>query len=151
MMYKKTLSTVSFNNCFIHWNKKSDVLNVILNLKDETVAEWDGVVSDKILKHEANDISLLTHIYNLSIKNCIFPGKFKLVVIKLLFKNGYKLCINYCRPISILSDFLKILEKIIKNRLIEYLEKFKLLSKNQFGFSLGLGTENALYRVKKVI
>ena len=44
-----------------------------------------------------------------------------------------------------LNNFSKILEKIIKNRLINYLEKYKLLSKNQYGFRPGLGTVNALY------
>jgi len=46
-----------------------------------------------------------------------------------------------------LSNFSKIFEKIVKNRhrLIIFLEKFELLSRNQFGFRPGLGTENALY------
>jgi len=44
-----------------------------------------------------------------------------------------------------LSNFAKIFEKIIRKRLISFLEKHKLLSKNQFGFRPGLGTENALF------
>lgn len=44
-----------------------------------------------------------------------------------------------------ISNCAKILEKIIKYRLVEFLEKNNLLSKNQFGFRPRLGTENALY------
>jgi len=43
------------------------------------------------------------------------------------------------------------LEKIVKNRLITYLEENNLLSKNQFGFRKGLGTIDALYNVSKYI
>lgn len=44
-----------------------------------------------------------------------------------------------------LSNFSKILEKIFKNRLINFLEIYKLLSKHQSGFRPGLGINNALY------
>jgi hypothetical protein len=50
-----------------------------------------------------------------------------------------------------ISNFAKILEKIIKYRLVEFLENNNLLSKNQFGFRPGLGTENALYSASKFI
>jgi hypothetical protein len=46
-----------------------------------------------------------------------------------------------------LTNFTKIFEKIIKKRLISYIEHNNLLSKNQYGFRLGLGTEIALYDV----
>jgi len=46
-----------------------------------------------------------------------------------------------------LSNFSKIFEKNIKARLIEFLEKNNLLSKNQHGFRPELSSENALYKV----
>lgn len=69
-----------------------------------------------MLKHIAENIPVpLTFIYNLSISECIFPELFKLAVIKPLYKNG----INNYRPISIISKFAKILEKIIKSMFLE--------------------------------
>lgn len=50
-----------------------------------------------------------------------------------------------------LCNLSKIVEKIIKSRLITYLEKNKLLSNNQFGFRPGLGPEDALYNLTKYI
>ena len=38
------------------------------------------------------------------------------------------------RPISILGNLSKTFEKVIQKRLIRYLEKFSLLTENQFGF-----------------
>ena len=40
---------------------------------------------------------------------------------------------NY-RPISILGNLSKVFEKVIHERLMNYLEKFSLLSENQYGF-----------------
>ena len=108
MTYKEDVFAVSFNQFFTEIICESEVLKVINNLKDETSAGIDEI-SVKIIKHVANKIiSPLTHIYNLSIKNSIFPEKFKVAVIKPLFKNGDKTCINNYRPISMLSNFSKI-------------------------------------------
>src|SRR6218665_2033473 len=50
---------------------------------------------------------------------------------------------NY-RPISILPFFWKILEKLMANRLSNYMEHHALLSPSQFGFRHGLSTYMAL-------
>lgn len=57
---------------------------------------------------------------------------------------------NY-RPISMVCNFSKILEKIVKSRLILYLEKNKVLPQNQFGVRPGRGTINVLYLMTKFI
>lgn len=56
----------------------------------------------------------------------MFSEKFKVAIIKYLFENGDKTCINNYRLISMLSNFSKIFEKVIKNRLIFFLENFEL-------------------------
>ena len=50
---------------------------------------------------------------------------------------------NY-RPISILSIFSKIFEKVMKTYLVTYMDETNLLSRNQFGFQRGKSTEDAL-------
>ena len=55
-------------------------------------------------------------------------------------------CSNY-RPISLLSSFSKIFEKIVYKRVYHYLLKFKLLSPNQFGFQCGVSTSHAISAV----
>jgi len=57
---------------------------------------------------------------------------------------------NY-RPISLICNFSKLLEKIVKSRLMSFLEKHKLLSDNQFGFRQGINTVDAMYNVSKYI
>jgi len=96
-------------------------------------------------------VTPLVYIYNLCIQQSIFPDNLKVAVIKPIFKAGDRKNLNNYRPISLLSNFAKILEKIIKIRLISFLEKNKLLSKNQYGFRPGIGTEDALFSTTQFI
>ena len=89
----------------------------------------------KLLKAVAIEISTpLAHIFNLSLKNAIFPNSLKLSRIVPIRKSGKReICDNY-RPIALLSSFSKILEKIVSLKLVNHLEYNKLLSPRQFGF-----------------
>ena len=61
-----------------------------------------------------------------------------------------KICANY-RPISILPIISKILEKLVHKRLINYLDKYELLFKHQYGFQKGKSTEHAILDLHKNI
>ena len=50
---------------------------------------------------------------------------------------------NY-RPISVLSTFSKIFEKVVSTRLVKYLDVNNILHKSQFGFRAKLSTSMAL-------
>jgi Notch-like protein len=87
-------------------------------------------LSVKISKHISKFVvDPLVYIYSLSIVQSIFLDALKIADIKSLFKNGDKSTMNNYRPISMLSNFSKIFSKIIKMRLIEFLEKKNLISK----------------------
>ena len=64
----------------------------------------------------------LAHIVNLSLSHGIFPNDMKLAKIVPIFKNGNTKLFNNYRPISMLPAFSKILEKIVCNRLLHFLE-----------------------------
>lgn len=68
-----------------------------------------------------------------------------------IFKKGsQKLPGNY-RPISLLSIVTKMIEKVIKKRLISSYSKTSFFSKNQFGFLGGKNTDDALLKVTSLI
>lgn len=52
--------------------------------------------------------------------------------------------VNSYKPVSILPGLLKILEKRINKRLLNYLTKFKILFKAEFNFRQGISTEDTL-------
>ena len=86
----------------------------------------------------------LANIYNLCIDQGYFPDELKLGRITPVHKKGCKSQVINYRPVCNLSPFSKILERIIHNRMIEFIDKFDIFSPSQFGFRKNMGTENAL-------
>ena len=58
----------------------------------------------------------LEHIFNISLQAGVFPDGMKITRVIPLFKNGNINDFTNYRPISLLSQFSKILEKIFHNR-----------------------------------
>ena len=83
-------------------------------------------------------------IYNFSISNGIVPDCFKLARVIPVFKRGSQLELNNYRPISLLSVFNKILEKLIFKRLMSFIAKHELLYNKQFGFRQNHSTQMAI-------
>jgi hypothetical protein len=53
--------------------------------------------------------------------------------------------INSYRPISILTSFSKIFEKVLQTRLLKHLTDDNILVKEKYGFRTKLKTDNATY------
>lgn len=142
---------INFNKFFAVKISSIEILNIIKHFKDDVACGFDKI-SVKVLKNIAPYIiQPLAYIYNLSIKIGVFPDRLKIAIVKPLYKGGDKENVNNYRPISMLGSFSKIFEKIIKFRLIDYLEKNSLLSNNQYGFRPNRSTEDALYVVTEFI
>ena len=90
-------------------------------------------------------------IVNTSIVTGIHPDSWKHSYVAPVFKNGDTESIGNYRPISLLPILSKLLEKVIANQLIDFLESNKLLVENQHGFRPNLSTETALLTVTNKI
>jgi Notch-like protein len=89
----------------------------------------------KILKSCKNFISSpLTYIISRSLATGMFPDRFKFSGIKPIYKNGDKNRISNYRPISLLTSFSKIFERVMFTRLHWHLTKNNILVDEQFGF-----------------
>ena len=73
-----------------------------------------------------------------------FPLQFKIAKVIPIFKSGDKASMDNYRPISLLSAFSKILEKIVASRLLIFLNENDILSKWQFGFRGGHSTSHPM-------
>jgi len=122
----------SFKAPFPNINLKSsltkDVENVIKSLKPKNAYGYDGI-STKLLKiSSAFIISPLTYIRNKSISLGILQDHLKYAVVKPIFKKGDRSNITNYRPISILSSFSKVFEKIMHKQLQDHLNKFRIIA-----------------------
>ena len=127
------------------------IIDVVKSFDNKCSPDLDGL-SLSFLKQIIHNIALpLTHVFNLSFRDGIFPDKLKESRIVPIFKNGnHKLCDNY-RPISLVNTLSKVLEKIVANKLTNHLQLNNLLYKHQYGFMRGLSTEHNLMHVTNFI
>ena len=106
----------------------------------------------KLLKQFSKEISVpIEKLINLSFETGIFPDALKLASIIPVFKKGDPLqCTNY-RPISLISNISKIMEKLVHHRLYIFLENNKVLFDEQFGFRNKHSTTHALIEITEKI
>ena len=125
---------------------EASIWNVIQKLKSKTSAGLD-CVSNKLLKRIAPlIINPLHYLINLSLETGFVPQQIKVSKIIPLFKTGSgdKNYFSNYRPISILSSFAKLIEKIVCSQLIYYLNNNDLLYQHQYGFRGKHGTSHPL-------
>ena len=97
----------------------------------------------------------LSSLINLSFECGVFPDILKTAKVTPIHKKESKLDhLNY-RPISLLSTFSKIFEKVIYTRIYDYLVANRLLYAKQFGFRSSYSVNHALIsiteRIKQLI
>src|SRR6218665_871272 len=86
----------------------------------------------------------LASIINSLFQYGLVPADLKIAKITPIFKAGDKNLIANYRPISVLPFFSKIMEKLMANRLTDYINKHVPLSVTQYGFQRGLSTYMAI-------
>ena len=114
------------------------------NMKLNASSGYDDV-NTKIIKETAKEISKpLTHIFNLSFSTGIIPDNLKISLITPIFKSNEENKFENYRPISFLTCFSKLLEKLMAIRLTKFVDKNNILSKHQYGFRKNRSTEHAI-------
>jgi hypothetical protein len=124
-----------------------EIKKIIISLRTKKSYGYDEV-SIRILKLSAQFIiSPLTYICNKSLNSGVFPDRLKYAIVRPIFKKGNKLDISNYRPISLLSTFSKVFEKVIYTRIQSHLEKYNMLVGEQYGFRANSSTEKAIYKL----
>ena len=123
---------------------KKEILDATKLLKDKKTPDHTGISTNFIKQTVSAFIDPLFHILKLSFSTGTVPMQFKIAKVIPIFKAGDKSQMDNYRPISLLSSFSKIMEKIVAARLIEFLDNNDILSRWQFGFRSGHSTTHPM-------
>ena len=99
----------------------------------------------KLLKELAGLIAEpIAKLFNMTIEDNVLPDDWKKAFVSPIFKKGARnLAVNY-RPISLTSILCKMMEKLIREVVMDHLIKHSLLSDKQHGFINGRSTTTQL-------
>jgi Notch-like protein len=90
--------------------------------------------------------SPLIYTINRSLITGTFPNWLKFSEIKPIYKKSDKKSISNYRPISLLTSFSKIFEKVIRRTLCQHLSNNNISVNEKFGFRINSSTDKAIYR-----
>ena len=125
----------------------AELQNEIRNLPVNKAPGLDEINAN-IVKHSSHYIiEPLSYIYNLSFLTGTVPGDLKLAKIIPIYKKKEISNPGNYRPISLLSIFNKLMEKLMFTRLYSFLSKYQILYQYQFGFREKHSTVQAIIEI----
>ena len=141
--FSKYLSGDYLQSFYMTPATEDEVNKIIHNLKD-SASGWDEIPAKTIKSVKTDITGPVTYLCNLSFSTGIVPWELKLAKVVPIFKSGSVSSFTNYRPVSVLCAFSKIYERLVYNRLINFLYLNDTLYKYQFGFREKHSTELAL-------
>lgn len=132
------------HSIFLNPANVSEVISIINELDVKKSCGPDNF-SPNIIKSNADTFSvLLSQLFNQILSQGKYPDCLKVARVSPIFKSGDATDPCNYRPISTLSVFSKIFEKLLVNRIVNFLNKYNVLYKYQYGFRKGCSTATAI-------
>jgi hypothetical protein len=128
-----------------------DVARVIEGLKPKQSTDINGMSVWLLKRCYRHILKPLTKLVNFSFQTGSFPSSLKISkVIPIFKKDDRSLPSNY-RPISIPPVLSKVFEKLFLENLVNFLERFEIISKDQFGFQKCKSTIDAVTKFVETV
>ena len=132
------------DSIFLNPTNVTELTNICHSLKSGKTAGFDNIAMNAIILSFEFIVYPLVQIINRSISNGVFPDKLKIAKVTPVFKtDNPEYFINY-RPISLLTNFSKFYEKVMHNRITNFVNGFEILYHLQFGFCKNHSTVTSL-------
>ena len=114
--------------------QSSEVASAIKDLNDKISRTPENIPSYFIKRISSSIISFLVFLFNSSLQFNFIPDQWKKSIIIPIHKKGDLNRPQNYRPISLTSGFSRLLESIIRKKILQHFISNNLFSKNQFGF-----------------
>ena len=102
----------------------SEVLNVLLNLDTTKAMGPDGIPPVVLQRCATALYQPLCYLFNLTLQFSYLPRDWKVHKIVPIFKSGDPTSVKNYRPISLLSNTSKVLERIIYNKMVDHISAY---------------------------
>lgn len=122
---------------------EGEVEKVFRNLRSKAAAGVDGISAQLIKKAPRLLVKQLTEAANISVRRGEFPGVVKAGRVTPLFKSGDPTDANHYRPVTVLSNFGKVFEKLVVSVLQDFVHSAGIIHHRQFGFTSNSNTTAA--------
>jgi len=129
----------------------NEVRTAIRVLHPTKAPGYDLITNQVLQKLPEKGIRFITQLCNAVLRQDFFPSQWKaqIIMIQKLGKSA-ELAKSY-RPISLLLILSKLFEKLLLPRLLEIIERRKIIPNHQFGFRPRHATTEQIYRIVKKI
>jgi hypothetical protein len=115
-----------------------EVVKKLLKTLDESKSQGPDELHPKILKEMAEELAgPMSCVFRKSINEGVVPRQWKQANVTPIFKKGKKQRKENYRPVSLTSIACKVMEKIIRDRIIQHLLTNEVLTNCQHGFVPG--------------
>jgi hypothetical protein len=120
------------------------IIKAIQSLSGSSCPGPDGLPVKLFKRCVESLLTPLRLLFSGSLSSGYIPPELKEAVIVPIYKGGGKEKPANYRPVSLTSNFIKILEKLVKSELVDYLENNNLFNESQHGFRSGRSCLSAL-------
>ena len=146
----RTQSAPVPNSMYVRPVEGGEIFDIIKNLKNK--ATLDTKISAlKLASLDIKFIQTLARVVTTSFEQGIFPQSLKLARVVPVHKGGSKSEVSNYRPISLLTSFSKIYEKIMHNRIVDFMNSNNSLYEMQYGFRAGRSCEHAVLKAQSIL
>jgi hypothetical protein len=128
-----------------------DVKRKIINLRREAASGPDGIGPAILMEMKDELAPVLACIFNKSLRTGVVPNDWREANVTPIFKKGKRTAPENYRPVSLTSVSCKLLESVVKDKVMAHLKKHKLIRSSKHGFLPGRNcTTNLLSFFEKV-
>lgn len=145
------ITPCNVNSLFLFPPSEQEVLRLINDLDTTKSPGIDGITNKVVKECKQALAQPLTCLASKCFSEGTFPDCFKIARVSPIFKTGDKAVASNYRPISVLSVFNQILEKLINKRIRQFLLKTGYLHPRQFGFRQKSSTTTATIELTNFI
>ena len=129
----------------------NEIMNIIKNMNIKLSTGLDGIQMKHLVKSLENSAICISILINSIISAEIWPDDLKISILRPVYKKGCKSDPGNYRPIALLSNINKIIEKFFYTKIVTFLDRFNIITEKQYGFRQNKSTTDSLKHINEVL